>query len=128
MNGFLMARSRKPEAGVEGNAGAESQGETELASVKGRTNVETKGRNQKRLEILKEWYVVFCSKHNNNRELIIEELNRLTNAEILTELANFRPEDKCIWTIKQATRWLGQNGKTVWGFERTQVGKPKKRI
>jgi hypothetical protein len=114
------------EAVILVDAGAGNQGKKELVIVKDKSTVKTEGRNQKRLEILKEWYAALCSKHNNNRELIIEEIDCLTIEEIKKELTNITPPyERYIWA-SGADRWIMDNGKTVWKFERTQGGKSKK--
>ncbi len=101
---------------------------TEADGAIGHAETDTKpeGKNQKRMNILTEWYVALCDKHENNRELIIQELNRLTNEEIKIELANITPQtDKYIWA-NGADRWIMDNGESVWQFKRNQGGKSKK--
>lgn len=103
----------------------ESQAATDSASAKSKTTTTPIGRNQKRLKIANEWYVALCNKLKNNRELVIEKINRLTNKEIKKELASITPVDeKHLWA-SGADRWIKDNGSTVWGFKKTQGGKTK---
>lgn len=84
------------------------------------------GRNQKRLRLLNTWYINLCQKHEHNNELITEEINRLTNKEIIKEVANLTPQDdKPIWEIQEAQRWIKGNGVNVWKFNKIPGGKSK---
>lgn len=110
---------------IMGNAEVDSQVYTELESAKSKTTTTTIGRNQKRLKIANEWYVALCNKLKNNRELVIEKINRLTNEEIKKELKSISSVDeKHLW-VSGADRWIKDNGSTVWGFKKTQGGKTK---
>jgi len=103
----------------------EGQAVTEPVSANSKLNVEP-GNNEKRMKILKAWYLTLCTKHKENREFIMAEINNLTNTEIKNELKNITPQDeKYLWTIKQSDRWIMDNGSTVWGFKKTQGGKAK---
>jgi hypothetical protein len=83
-------------------------------------------RHHQRLRILTDWYKDLCKKLNNNRELIITEIDRLTNEEIINELKSFSADDEKYLWAGGAVRWLMENGKVVWGFQKTQGGKPNK--
>lgn len=85
-----------------------------------------KGRNQKRMDILNEWYRALCLKHQNNIEAINQEINSLTNESIKRELASITlANEKHLWA-NGADRWIMDNGESVWRFKRTQGGKPTK--
>jgi len=108
------------------DGGASGQADAEPVSTKIKGGEKQPGRNERRMKILKNWYSNLCTKHNNNHELIVEEINRLTNNEIIEELKNLTPDnDKFIWTIRQAKRWFMDNGAAVWGFKKDQGGKAK---
>lgn len=104
---------------------AESQAATDSASAKIKTTTKPIGRNQKRLKIANEWYVDLCNELKDNRELVIEKINRLTNEEIKKALESITSaNEKHLWA-SGADRWIMDNGSTVWGFKRTQGGKTR---
>jgi hypothetical protein len=102
------------------------EAEKQQVNVDAGTEPKQKGKNEKRLDIINEWYVALCLKHQNDIELINQEIDGLTNEEIKTELANITlKEDKHIW-VHGADRWIKDNGSKVWLFKRTRGGKSKK--
>jgi hypothetical protein len=86
--------------------------------------------SQKRLEILKNWYLALCSKHKNDRELIVREIDGLTKKDIVKELIEFCPceTDKRILKNTQILILIGQQGDNVWGFEKTKGNKSQKKF
>lgn len=87
-------------------------------------------RNQRRLKIAKRWYDGLCVTHNNNLELVAEEINGMTNEKTLIELDNLTPQDEKnlnLWA-NGAERWIKDNGKNIWGFKKTQGGKRKRKL
>ncbi len=104
---------------------AENLGEVGKSSHAG-AEPKPKGKNEKRMDILNEWYGALCLKHQNDIEVINQEIDDLTNEKIKTELANITLKgDKHIW-INGADRWIMDKGKSVWQFKRTQGRKSKK--
>jgi hypothetical protein len=96
------------------------------SQVKKTTSDKPELRNQKRLRLLQSWYRDLCAKNDDDIGRINETIDRLTNKQIIGELTSIaRPDEKYIWT-NGAERWLKDNGASVWGFKKTQGGKPKK--
>jgi hypothetical protein len=86
----------------------------------------TKGRNEIRMKIFKDWFQRFCTTHEHKRDVIEKEINLLTNAQIIGELLVFTETDyKYLWR-NGATRWIKDNGAKVYGFKKDQGVKLKK--
>ncbi len=90
------------------------------------TEPKPKGKNQKRMDILNDWYGALCLKFQNDIEVINQEINSLTNESIKKELASItQANEKHLWA-NGADRWIMDNGESVWRFKRTQGGKTTK--
>lgn len=130
---YLQSQGQWPVSGLLANWWSDEQPITEssnnAANISQAPNKKPLIKHERRLKILKEWYAKICTKHENNREIIIKEIDSLRTTEILDELSILTlKEDKHIWKGDAAEIWLGKHGKTVWEFERTQNGKPRKKV
>lgn len=116
---FIEAEKLEPEGNEQVNVDAG------IGSHAG-TEPKPKGKNQKRMDILNEWYRAVCLKHHNDIEAINQEINSLTNESIKKELASITQDnEKYLWA-NGANRWIMDYGESVWRFKRTQGGKPTK--